>query len=63
MGRLGPSASAGHSHLKQLPYEKQNYEAGLDEAAVKKLTGQMLVPVLIHRGQGDSGFERDFGLA
>jgi glutathione S-transferase len=30
-----------------LPYEKQNYEAGVDEAAVKKLTGQAMVPVLI----------------
>jgi len=33
--------------FKKLPYEKQNYEAGVDEAAVKKLTGQALVPVLI----------------
>jgi len=33
--------------FKRLPYEKQNYEAGVDEAAVKKLTGQAMVPVLI----------------
>ena len=33
--------------FKKLPYEKQNYEAGVDEAAVKKLTGQAMVPVLI----------------
>jgi glutathione S-transferase len=33
--------------FKRLPYEKQNYEPGVDEAAVKKLTGQALVPVLV----------------
>ena len=33
--------------FKKLPYEKQNYEAAVDEAAVKKLTGQAMVPVLI----------------
>lgn len=33
--------------FKRLPYEKQNYEPGVDEAAVKKLTGQTMVPVLI----------------
>ncbi len=33
--------------FKKMPYEKQNYEAGVDEAAVKKLTGQAMVPVLI----------------
>jgi glutathione S-transferase len=33
--------------FKRLTYEKQNYEAGVDEAAVKKLTGQAMVPVLI----------------
>ena len=33
--------------FKKLPYEKQNYEAGVDEAAVKKLTGQAMVPVLL----------------
>jgi glutathione S-transferase len=33
--------------FKKLPYEKQNYEVGVDEAAVKKLTGQAMVPVLI----------------
>jgi glutathione S-transferase len=33
--------------FKRLPYEKQNYEPGVDEAAVKKLTGQAMVPVLI----------------
>ncbi|MFZ0677849.1 glutathione S-transferase family protein [Candidatus Binatus sp.] len=33
--------------FKRLPYEKQNYEPGVDEDAVKKLTGQAMVPVLI----------------
>src|ERR1700693_6075891 len=33
--------------FKRLPYEKQNYVAGVDEAAVKELTGQAMVPVLI----------------
>jgi glutathione S-transferase len=33
--------------FKRLPYEKQNYEPGIDEAAVKELTGQAMVPVLI----------------
>jgi glutathione S-transferase len=33
--------------FKRLPYEKQNYAPGIDEAAVKKLTGQAMVPVLI----------------
>lgn len=33
--------------FKRLPYEKQNYEAGVDEEKVKKLTGQAMVPVLI----------------
>ncbi len=33
--------------FKKLPYEKQNYEPGIDEAAVKKLTGQAMVPVLV----------------
>jgi glutathione S-transferase len=33
--------------FKKLPYEKQNYEPGVDEAAVKKLTGQAMVPVLV----------------
>lgn len=33
--------------FKRLPYEKQNYEPGVDEAAVKKLTGQAMVPVLV----------------
>jgi glutathione S-transferase len=37
--------------FKRLPYEKQNYEAGVDEAAVKKLTGQAMVPVLITDGK------------
>jgi glutathione S-transferase len=37
--------------FKKLPYEKQNYEAGVDEAAVKKLTGQAMVPVLIADGK------------
>ena len=33
--------------IQKMPYEKQNYEAGVDEAAVKILTGQAMVPVLI----------------
>jgi glutathione S-transferase len=33
--------------FKRLPYEKQNYEAGVDEAVVKKMTGQAMVPVLL----------------
>ena len=37
--------------FKRLPYEKQNYEAGVDEAAVKELTGQAMVPVLIADGK------------
>jgi glutathione S-transferase len=37
--------------FKRLPYEKQNYEAGVDEAALKKLTGQAMVPVLITDGK------------
>ena len=37
--------------FKRLPYEKQNYEAGVDEDAVKKLTGQAMVPVLVTDGK------------
>jgi glutathione S-transferase len=37
--------------FKRLPYEKQNYEPGVDEAAVKELTGQAMVPVLIADGK------------
>jgi glutathione S-transferase len=33
--------------FKGLPYEKENYEPGIDEEKIKKLTGQALVPVLI----------------
>jgi glutathione S-transferase len=37
--------------FKRLPYEKQNHEPGVDEAAIKKLTGQTMVPVLITDGK------------
>jgi glutathione S-transferase len=37
--------------FKGLQYEKQNYEPGLDEEKVKKLTGQAMVPVLITDGK------------
>ena len=37
--------------FKGLPYEKQNYEPGVDEEQVKKLTGQAMVPVLITDGK------------
>ena len=33
--------------FKGLPYEKENYEPGIDEEKIKKLTGQAMVPVLI----------------
>jgi glutathione S-transferase len=36
--------------FKGVPYEKQNYEPGVDEEAVKKLTGQAQVPVLLVNG-------------
>ncbi len=37
-------------NFKGLPYEKQNYQPGVDEEAVKKLTGQAQVPVLLVDG-------------
>jgi glutathione S-transferase len=37
--------------FKGLPYEKENYEPGVDEEKIKKLTGQALVPVLIVDGK------------
>ena len=37
-------------NFKGLPYEKQNYQPGVDEEAVKKLTGQAQVPVLLIDG-------------
>jgi glutathione S-transferase len=36
--------------FKGVPYEKQNYQPGVDEEAVKKLTGQAQVPVLLVNG-------------
>ena len=36
--------------FKGVPYEKQNYQPGVDEEAVKKLTGQAQVPVLVVNG-------------
>jgi len=36
--------------FKDVPYEKQNYQPGVDEEAVKKLTGQAQVPVLVVNG-------------
>jgi glutathione S-transferase len=36
--------------LKGVPYEKQEYRPGIDEEAVKKLTGQAQVPVLLVNG-------------
>ena len=37
-------------NFKGVPYEKQNYQPGVDEEAVKKLTGQAQVPVLLIDG-------------
>src|ERR1039458_3826172 len=37
--------------FKGLSYEKENYEPGIDEEKIKKLTGQALVPVLITDGK------------
>jgi glutathione S-transferase len=37
-------------NFKNLPYEKQDYQPGVDEEAVKKLTGQAQVPVLLVDG-------------
>ena len=36
--------------FKGVPYEKQEYRPGVDEEAVKKLTGQAQVPVLLVNG-------------
>jgi len=36
--------------FKGVPYEKQEYRPGVDEEAVKKLTGQAQVPVLLTNG-------------
>jgi glutathione S-transferase len=38
-------------NFKGLPYEKENYEPGVDEEKIKKLTGQAMVPVLIADGK------------
>jgi glutathione S-transferase len=38
-------------NYKGVPYEKQNYQPGVDEEAVKKLTGQAQVPVLLVNGK------------
>jgi glutathione S-transferase len=38
-------------NYKGVPYEKQNYQPGVDEEAVKKLTGQAQVPVLVVNGK------------
>jgi glutathione S-transferase len=37
--------------FKRVPYEKQNYQPGVDEEEVKKMTGQAMVPVLIVDGK------------
>ena len=37
--------------FKGLAYEKENYEAGVDEEKIKKLTGQNMVPVLLADGK------------
>ena len=37
-------------NYKGVPYEKQNYQPGVDEEAVKKLTGQAQFPVLLFNG-------------
>jgi len=37
--------------FKGLAYEKENYEPGVDEEKIKKLTGQAMVPVLIADGK------------
>ncbi len=37
--------------FKSLSYEKENYQPGIDEEKIKKLTGQALVPVLITDGK------------
>src|ERR1700682_6167971 len=37
--------------FKGLPYEKKDYQPGVDEEEVKKLTGQAQVPVLLVNGE------------
>jgi glutathione S-transferase len=37
--------------FKGVAYEKENYEAGVDEEKIKKLTGQAMVPVLVADGK------------
>ena len=37
--------------FKGLAYEKENYEAGVDEEKIKRLTGQAMVPVLLADGK------------
>jgi glutathione S-transferase len=37
--------------FKGLAYEKENYEPGVDEEKIKKLTGQTMVPVLLTNGK------------
>jgi glutathione S-transferase len=37
--------------FKGLAYEKENYEAGVDEEKINKLTGQNMVPVLVTDGK------------
>ena len=37
--------------FKGLAYEKENYEPGVDEEKIKKLTGQNMVPVLLADGK------------
>jgi glutathione S-transferase len=37
--------------FKGLAYEKENYEPGVDEEKIKKLTGQAMVPVLVVDGK------------
>ena len=37
--------------FKGVAYEKENYEAGVDEEKIKKLTGQHMVPVLVADGK------------
>src|SRR5215472_18641847 len=36
---------------KDVPYEKENYQPGVDEEKIKKLTGQAQVPVLMVDGK------------
>jgi glutathione S-transferase len=38
-------------NYKGVPYEKQDYQPGVDEEKVKKLTGQAQVPVLLANGK------------